>query len=221
MSTIKILHVEGDPLIRNLFSSQFNASERALHTVEGDDSHDDLQIVKSVGTGEDAVKACKENEFDLVLMEIDLPGITGYETAQQLLILNPDLHIIFFSSYTSLDNINAGIKIGVNGYLSKENSIDTLKHAIRIVLSGTPYFKGNAQMKILQENLKKGNGSLLSELELKLLQLVYQDNTRKEIAGKLNYSMRSIDLFIIALKEKLGLKSTIDLVLYAERNRLF
>ena len=221
MSTIKILHVDGDTLMRNMLKFHFNTQMQSVNQEEKDASRDELRIVTSVANAKQALEACESNEFDLILTDIKLSEMSGYELAKQLLLKKPEQRIIILSAYADLNNINRSFKIGVVGYLSKKNSVERLEEVIHAVLSGATHFEEGALLKIHKGSTKLDSGALLTTVELQLLKLVYLDRTRGEIARQLNYAERTIDAFIVKLKKKLGVRSKIGLAVYAEHHQLF
>lgn len=214
METKRIMHVDRDPMARY-------ALMMIIDELKMNEKRDEFAIAQSLSKGEEAIQIVERDEIDLVILDLELPDMNGYQLARQLRKVKPELKIMFLSMHAALDNVHRAIETGALGFVSKRDNRAQLIDAIRAVLSERLAFEPQAMMTILQENKKKYSSKLLSNLELKLLKLVYMDKSRKEISTSLKYSIRTIDLYIEQLIKKLGVKSKVGLALYAERHKLF
>ena len=214
MEVRKILHIDGDALLRDTLKAM----------LKGDGANEQgsgLQIAQSVSSGKEAIALFEKEDFDLVLMDIDLPDENGYEVAKKILQVSPEQRVVILSMHCSLNNVHKSLEVGLDGHVSKKNSLKKLVDTLNAALAGMPVFEGKVLAQIANENKKKGRGRLLTEMERQLLRLLYLDKSRYEIARYMKLSERTIDIYIVAIKRKLDVKSKRALAVYAERYKLF
>jgi DNA-binding NarL/FixJ family response regulator len=186
----------------------------------------DISVVGSANNGVDAIEQILEVEPDVIIMDITLPGMSGLEAAEKILTQNPDLRLLFFTSHIDEDSIIKGFEIGACGYVPKSYKSEELVDAIRTVANGKRYLKGivseifvssyfkTKQEKEIQESIP------LSKRELEVLQVVTTGLSNKQIADKLNISLRTVEVHKGNIMRKLNLFSTAELVIYAIKNRI-
>ena len=103
------------------------------------DSESDLQIVSAAIDGLDAVQKAKQSQFDLILMDLSLPGINGINATRQILTHSPRPKILFVSEHRDSELIQAAFEVGACGYVLKSDSSSDLILGIRAVLQGQPF----------------------------------------------------------------------------------
>jgi DNA-binding NarL/FixJ family response regulator len=189
---------------------------------------EDIEVIGSVSSGEDAVNEVRQNKPDLILMDIMMGGMTGIEATRWIKGFEPTIKIILVTMEISKEYVSAGIKSGVDGYLPKDIDKETLLEALRTVYQGGRFFN-DAIMKLVfedfysHEKLKSLDKKLPNELtkrEYEILGLVASGKTNKELAETLFISIKTVETHKTNILEKLGLKNTAELVKYAIKNNI-
>jgi DNA-binding NarL/FixJ family response regulator len=104
---------------------------------------DDIEIVGEAENAEDAVRFLQKKIFDVLLLDIELPGMNGFDLLKKLHISHPDLPILMLSMYPEETYGPRALKFGASGYLSKNSTLETLTSAIRTVSGGRKHFSRN------------------------------------------------------------------------------
>ncbi len=192
------------------------------------------ELVKKLGhtvlfeadNGKDLMtKLDAKNLPDLVLMDINMPEMDGYETTQWLKENHPQVNVLALSMYDNENSIIKMLKCGAKGYILKDSDPAILKAAIDAVLSKGYYYSDlvsgkliHAINKIDDEGSDINTITNLSERELDFLKYSCTELTYKEIAEKMFVSPRTIDGYRDALFEKLSIKTRVGLAMYATKN---
>lgn len=142
---------------------------------------DDLKVVGEVDRGEDAEKVYAKKKPDVVLMDLQLPGISGIEATAALLREHPAAKVLIFSTFARDDEIQAALKAGALGYLQKSSSRDDLLKAIRTVAKGGQTLPADIAQR-LKDRLAEPE---ITPREREILTLITQGNANKEIAATL------------------------------------
>lgn len=180
-------------------------------------------IVSESDNGKDFVRQLEEKKLpDIVLLDINMPEMDGYETAQWIKVNQPGIKILALSMYDNETSIIRMLKCGARGYILKDAEPTELRTAIDDVMNKGFYYSDLVSGKLLHaiNNLEDGNGNLknlvqLNARETDFLKWACTELTYKEIADKMFVSPRTIDGYRDALFEKLQLKTRVGLVMYA------
>ncbi|PLX15609.1 MAG: DNA-binding response regulator [Candidatus Muiribacterium halophilum] len=185
---------------------------------------DDINICCECGNGLDIQKLYEEKTPDVLLIDISMPGITGMEAARQLIDKHEDIRIILFSTHYNEEYIEKALKIGVKGYLLKEESPESIVHAIKEIYKGNAYFSPKVSNSISRFFQKTGSSDYksptLTSREIEVIQLVSSGKTNKEIASLLGIKTNTANLHRKNILKKLNLKNTAELVRWAIKNSL-
>jgi DNA-binding NarL/FixJ family response regulator len=156
---------------------------------------DDLKVVGEADRGEDASRLFAQKKPDVVLMDLQLPGLSGIDATAALLREHPSARVLIFSTFARDDEIHAALKAGALGYLQKSSSRDALLAAIRTVARGERSLPADIE-KRLQDRL----------CEREILTLVTRGNANKEIAATLGISEDTVKQHVsrILLKMKVN-----------------
>lgn len=217
---ITILVVEDHPFYRNgivnaLKESKFNC-----------------RIMES-GDGEKAIEILSENKVDLILMDINLPGINGIQCTQRILKQWPEQNIIALTSFEDKFHIEQMVDAGVKGYLLKSITEDELYNCLSNVLNGKKYYSPELFDKMLQRSAEFMNRQSTSEeteqlkdaglgsREKHILKLIYEEYNTSEIADKLHLSEHTVNMYRKSLLAKTGSRNVVGLVKYAFRQGWF
>lgn len=186
---------------------------------------DEFNVTAVAGNGKEVIQ-CIENgtAVDMVLMDLNMPEMDGYEAAKWLVKNRPDIKIVILTMYDSEIALIRLLQAGVNGFLKKDIHPSELKNALLTVAGGDFYYSNHTTVKLAslfrktatkQSNLER---SILNDVEIEFLKLASTEMTYKEIAQAMNLSPRHIDSYRDALFGKLDVKSRVGLVIYAVKN---
>ena len=182
-----------------------------------------LEVVGEASCGWEALNLARELSPDLAVLDLHLPDMTGKELARQLLAEHPRLKLLILSSDSDIAQVKETLKIGVAGYLLKENTDQDLFQAIRQIMSGQTYLCSEVNAAILTDYKKTLSGEAvllkpgLSEREREVLRLIAEGLRTKEIASRMDVGVKSVETYRRRLTDKLGLTSTAELTRYAVR----
>lgn len=183
-------------------------------------------IVDDASTGVEYLEKLKIVTPDIVLMDIDMPRMNGFEATKQSLELYPDLKIITLSMHGDQGHYLKMIELGVKGFVLKDAGINQLKDAISKVFAGQNYFSQELLMNIIlkKENTPKGEQLRhhleISDREMEVLELICKASPNKEIAEKLFISPKTVEGHKAKLMEKTNTSNSVSLVLFAIKNHL-
>lgn len=160
---------------------------------------DDLKVVGEADRGEDAAKLFAKKKPDVVLMDLQLPGISGIEATAALIREHPAARVLIFSTFARDDEIQAALKAGALGYLQKSSSRDDLLAAIRTVASGERTLPSEIAQR-LKDRLAEPE---ITPREREILTLITRGNANKEIAATLGISEDTVKQHVSRILLKL------------------
>ena len=184
---------------------------------------DDLQIVGEAATAQALFDLLDKVECDVVLLDICLPDLNGLEALKRIKREKPNLPILIFSMLDEDDFAIPAINDGASGYLSKDCPPEQILNALRMVATGAHYITPRMAEKFLAgtvSNGKKLPHDSLSPREMAVLLLVSQGVGSKNIADRLNLSVKTISTYRSRVLTKLGLHSNADLTRYVLEKKL-
>lgn len=184
-------------------------------------SFNEFTITALAGNGKEVMSAFDAGTAaDIVLMDLNMPGMDGYETAKWLGDKHPGVKIVILTMYDSEIALIRLLQAGVHGFLKKDIHPSELKSALLSVAAGEYYYTNHTTSKITGL-FRKPSGverATLNETEIAFLKLASTDMTYKEIAHAMHMTPRNIDSYRDALFTKLDVKSRVGLVIYAVKN---
>ena len=180
----------------------------------------ECEVVGTVEDGRALVEAAQKLRPDLILLDISMPHLNGFEAARQLRILAPDSKLIFLTMHASPTYATEAFQVGVSGYLLKRSAASELSLAIRSVLHGQHYLTPSLTKDVLDSVLKpstgeRGTSTALTARQREVLQLVAEGHGTKEIAMILSVSVKTVEFHKARLMQQLDLHSIADLTKYA------
>ena len=182
---------------------------RVLNRAEG------FRCVSQYGSAEEALKDLPNARPNVVLMDINLPGINGVECVRQLRKIVPEVQIMMLTVYEDTENIFDALTAGASGYLLKRTSGPELLDAIREVNRGGSPMTAHIARKVVQsfqKNAPAQPAENLSEREQQVLDLLSQGLMYKEIADKLQISYETVHTYIRRIYEKLRVRTRTEAV---------
>lgn len=171
--------------------------------------------------GATAVRKALEKDYDLILMDVQMPGTNGIAATKQIIKKKPYSRILAISMYDELELVKSMLKSGASGYLLKDSGIEKLVRGIRTVIQGKRFFSNRISLKLIEDKkipLKKKSKKRIIELtarEQQILRLIYREKTNFEIAKELEISKRTVDAHRLNILKKVGVKNTVGLVKFA------
>ncbi len=181
----------------------------------------DMEVVGEAGDGESAIKEVVKLRPDLVLMDISMPTVNGLKATKKLRSACPDIKILTLTRHTDDGYLRQLIGAGANGYVLKQSAPTELINAIRTIRDGNAYIDASLQRKVIggyvnkTESLRGEGAGELTERESEVLRLISFGYSNKEIAGRLDLSVKTIEAHKSNAMRKLGISSRIDIVRYA------
>jgi len=160
---------------------------------------DDLKVAGEVDRGELALEAYARLKPQLVLMDLQLPGISGIETTTKLLEAHPQARVLMFSTFARDEEVQAALRAGALGYLQKSSSRDDLLSAIRTVARGDKWLPADLEARLRERTAEPE----ITPREREILTLVTQGNANKEIAATLGIGEDTVKQHVSRILMKL------------------
>ena len=181
--------------------------------------------VQEAENGEEAIIKINRNSFDIVILDYQMPGISGVETIYRILRIKPQMKILALSNYDEVPCIQSMMDAGAKGYVLKNIEPTEMLNAIKAVLLNKTYYSNDVAVKLIEsaenKNFKKIPAEeILSRRETEVLQMISMEMTNDEIAQKLFVSKRTIDTHRQNMLNKLHVKNTVGLIKAAFRLHL-
>lgn len=175
-------------------------------------------IVKEVGSAEDAYKKYQEISPDVVVLDISMPGMGGIEGLRRLRAKHAQARVLLLSMYDDPAFVSRAIKMGAQGFISKNSAADSLSDAIAKIISGEQYFSDDIsqQMQSLDDDFSSETCGL-SAREFEVFRLLAEGRPIAEIAEDLKISPKTVSNHRSRIMEKTGLKTTAEIVRFAIR----
>ncbi len=188
---------------------------RILEDVRG------IKVVGEAHDGENAVQWCRENQADVILMDMNMPGIGGLEATKKILRVRPDTRIIVLTVHSENPFPTKVMQAGAAGYLTKCSAPDEMIHAIRAVQSGQRYISpAIAQQMALSQFSShdvENPFAALSERELQIMLMITRGSKVNDIAEQLSLSPKTVNSYRYRLFEKLQISGDVELTRMAIR----
>ncbi|HIF9495325.1 TPA: UvrY/SirA/GacA family response regulator transcription factor [Photobacterium damselae] len=188
---------------------------RLLEDVRG------IKVVGEADSGEDAVKWCRANHADIILMDMNMPGIGGLEATRKILRFNPDVKIIVLTVHTENPFPTKVMQAGASGYLTKGAGPDEMVNAIRMVNSGQRYISPEiAQQMVLSQFASNSENPFkdLSERELQIMMMITKGQKVTDISEQLSLSPKTVNSYRYRLFNKLDISGDVELTHLAIRH---
>jgi len=185
----------------------------------------DIKVVGQASDGLEAVRLADELKPDLVLMDIQMPGVDGMEACERIARVAPAVRTLVLSQTDSEHHLVRVLQAGALGYVLKQSAAEELVDAVRTVMKGhvylTPQMASSfVQMHFRKENEKQSRSRLLTPREEEVLKGIVEGLTNQEIADRLTVSIKTVQTHRGNIMEKLDLHDRVDLVKYAIKSGL-
>ena len=176
----------------------------------------DLTVVACLKNGEDAVSQIETCKPDVVLMDLNMPGMGGLSATERILEINPSIRILILSMHDSPEYISTALNHGASGYVLKDVQTDEIKKAIDAAMNGKQYLCTGTKAAL--KNQVTISETVLTSREQMVLLEVAQGKSNKDVAQLLEISVRTVETHRKNIKRKLGITSTAGLTRYAMEN---
>lgn len=188
------------------------------------DKEKDLEVAGMADNGRQALRMARKLKPDVVIMDISMPELNGIDATCQIVDEVPGVKVIALSMHSNKQLIQGMLRAGAAGYLLKESAFEELIKAMRMVCAGKKYLSPDVTDIVLRDYLNAPNdngypkkpGLTLREREV--LQLIAEGCATREIAGRLNISLKTVESHRSKIMDKLGLHTVAELTKYAVRN---
>jgi DNA-binding NarL/FixJ family response regulator len=174
-------------------------------------------------TALETVEGVRQQNWDIVILDISMPGESGLDILNDLKRLRPKLPILLLSMHPEEQYARRALKAGASGYLTKESVPEELKHAVRKIVAGGRYVSATLAEKLaydLRSGVDVPVHELLSDREFQVLRMIASGKTVKQIADEIALSVKTVSTYRARILEKTGMKTTAELIRYAIQAQL-
>ena len=187
-------------------------------------SRRDFHICGEANNGLDAVTSATAAKPDIVIIDVNIPGLNGIEAARQIRKASPGTEILIFTTESNEDLMREALQAGARGYLLKSASDEQIIAAVETLARHQGYSSNSVSKKLLDSLTPQGagddNGAHLTGREREILRLVAEGHRSREIALMLGISLKTVETHRTAAMRKLQLRSIAEVVRYALRKKL-
>jgi DNA-binding NarL/FixJ family response regulator len=207
---IKVLIADDHPVVR-----------KGLREIVKEAFH--VAIADEVSNGQEVLERVAKNDYDVVLLDISMPGRNGLDVLKELKGQKPKLPVLVLSIHPEEQYAVRVLKAGASGYLTKESAQDELISAIQKVSTGRKYITPSLAERLaldLEMGAEKPPHESLSDREYQVMCMIASGKTVKEIAEELFLSVKTVSTYRARLLDKMRMKSNAELTYYAIKHRL-
>lgn len=183
----------------------------------------DMEVTGEAGNGTEAMQRVRELDFDVLLLDLSMPGRSGMELIKLIRAEKPQLRILVLSMHQELQYAVRAIKNGASGYLTKESAPAQLEQAIRKVASGGAFISAEVAEQLALGAMPGSQAvphESLSNREFEVLQLLVAGISLTDIGTRLNLSVKTVSTHKTNLMQKMGLQNQSELIRYALKHGL-
>ena len=185
-----------------------------------------LQLAGQAANGEEALKLVDELQPDVAILDVHMPKLTGLQVARRLIAGESPVKIVLLTMHEDEDMLNEALNVGIHAYVLKENAVEDLIRAIRTVADGKAFISASLACLLVRRRarsevlrLEKPGLNALTPTERRILKLIADDKTSKEIAEVLSCAVRTVETHRQNMSQKLGLSGTHSLLKFAYDNK--
>jgi DNA-binding NarL/FixJ family response regulator len=175
-------------------------------------------VAAEASGGDEALALVRANDFDVALIDMSMPGLSGIDLVKRLHAEKPKLRLLVLSMHGEHQYAVRALKAGASGYLTKDSAAERLLGAIRKVAAGGVHISEAAAASIVAQ--EKSAHEALSDREFEVMRLLVEGLSPTDIGERLHLSVKTVSTHKARILEKLRLGSTAELVRYAMENKL-
>ena len=202
--------------LRLLLVDDHTVVREGLRSLLGSDNR--FEVVGEAADGLTAISAAERLQPDVVIVDVSLPGMNGTQVTRKIKASQPDVKLLALTVHEEGGYLRSLMDAGASGYVLKRSATSELLRALEVVGEGGTYLDSSIASQLVGKLSRKPAHSAtaaLSEREQEVVKLVAHGYSNKEIAGKLDVSVKTVETYRYRATEKLGLRSRADLVRYA------
>ena len=210
---LKILIADDHPIIREGLKMVLESKINSVICTQASD-------------GEEAYNLIKNGQFDIATLDVEMPLLNGLDLAKKIIAENIKTKIVFLTMYREEDMFNRALDIGAIGYVLKDNAVVDIVNCIKEVSKNNYYISPSISHLLLNRQKQKKNLysqnpelELLTKSERKILRLIAEDKTSREIAEELYISVKTVENHRTNISRKLGLHGSHSLVKFAFQSK--
>jgi DNA-binding NarL/FixJ family response regulator len=208
--TIRIVTIDDHPLVRT-------GMRQVLDAAAG------MAVVAEGATGADALRLSAQFHPDVLVLDVNLPDMSGVEVTRRLQTLAADTAVVIFTVHSDRETALGLVEAGAAGYVLKDDAAETLANAVRVVAHGESWISPKIAGLVIHPSREQGMPTPLMQLtprELEVLRLLAQGLDNEAIAHELTLTRRTVQNHVSAIYGKLGITSRAEAVLYALRYKV-
>jgi DNA-binding NarL/FixJ family response regulator len=181
----------------------------------------DIRVAAEAVNGDEALALVKANEYDLAVLDMSMPGVSGIELIKRVRLEKPRLRLLVLSMHGEQQYAARALKAGASGYLTKDSASAQLVGAIRKIAAGGVHISEAAAAQLVTaQGGEAAPHARLSNREFEVFRLLVEGRGPTDIAERLHLSVKTVSTHKTRILEKMGMESTADLVRYAVENKL-
>jgi DNA-binding NarL/FixJ family response regulator len=203
-TALRVLLVDDHALVRAGLHS-------LLQTLPG------IEVVGEAGNGREALALVGQVQPEVVLMDISMPGLNGFEAARRMIREHPSTRILMMSMHADEESVSQAFTAGATGYLLKSAEREELEIALQAVRAGQRWFSPAVRKQALEPGEAFPLRAPLTPRQREVLQLIAEGNSTRDIAQQLQISVKTVETHRAQLMERLDIRNVPGLVLYAIR----
>ena len=210
MNKIRILIADDHPIVREGYKKILSDTP-------------DMIVADEAENGQEVLNYIRKKNYDLILLDISMPGRSGLEILKELKNERPRLPVLILSIYPEEQYAVRAFRAGASGYLTKASAPNELISAIRKISQGGRYISASLAEQLtyyLDADADKPLHETLSDREYQVMLMIASGKTVSEIAGELFLSVKTISTYRSHILEKMKMKNNAEITLYAVRNKL-
>ncbi|MFW5862117.1 MAG: response regulator [Spirochaetota bacterium] len=184
---------------------------------------DNMVVMGEASNGQELIEMVRKKPFDVLLLDISMPGRSGIEILKQLKIEKPNLPVLMLSMHPEDQYAIRALKAGASGYISKDTASEVLVEAIRKVAEGRKYISSTLAEKLagtISHDVDEKAHESLSDREFQILVMLARGKSVSEIGKELFLSVKTISTYRRRILDKMNLKNNAELTHYAIENEL-
>lgn len=181
-------------------------------------SEEDIVIVATAKSGDEAVSLARELHPDVALMDLSMPGMDGVEATRRTIDAAPGIRVVMLTSFAEPQHVNAALDAGAMGYLLKDAESDEIVRAVRAANRGEAPFSPRAAGALLLRRAEHRPGEDLTPREREILNLVGEGLANKQIARRLNIKEKTVKAHLTNVFQRIGVSDRTSAALWAARH---
>jgi DNA-binding NarL/FixJ family response regulator len=184
------------------------------------DAEPDLEVVAEAGDGVEAVRAAREQDLDLAILDVSMPRMTGINAAREILAVRPAVRVVMLSMHDSAEYLFEALRAGASGYVLKSGADRDLIEAARAAMRDEPFLYPSAIRTLIRDHLGRGRDGwqeVLTPRETEIVKLIAEAHSSREIGELLHISPKTVERHRENILHKLGMSDRVELTRYAIR----